>query len=76
MSDESRASESRAPDVDTAFAAAMAAAGLDASDPERVADLRRRVTLLRQGLARLDEIPVAGAESPSVFVAVRAGAGS
>ena len=71
MSDEFRAS-----DVDTAFASAMVAAGLDASDPERVADLRRRVALLRQGLARLDEIPVGGAESPSVFVAVRAGAGS
>ena len=71
MSDEFRAS-----DVDADFAAAMVAAGLDASDPERVADLRRRVALLRQGLARLDEIPVGGAESPSVFVAVRAGAGS
>ena len=69
MSDEFQVS-----DVDTAFAAAMAAVGLDASDPERVADLRRRVGRLRQGLARLVEIPVGGAESPSVFVAVRADA--
>ena len=63
-------------DFDTTFAATAAAVGLDVSDPERAADLQRRVVLLRQGLARLDEIPVAGAESPSVFVPVRADAGA
>ena len=44
--------------------------GLDVSDPERVNDLHRRVSLMRQGLARLYEIDVAGAESPSAFVPV------
>ena len=34
-------------------------------------DLRGRVRLMRQGLERLYEIDVAGAESPSVFVPER-----
>ena len=45
-----------------------AAAGLDTDDADRMRDLERRVALMRQGLARLYEIPVVGAESPSVFV--------
>lgn len=53
---------------DPAFLHAAAAAGLDTADADRMADLQRRVASLRRGLARLDEIPVAGAESPSVFV--------
>ena len=48
-----------------------AAGGLDTSDLERMADLRARVTLMRQGLERLYEIDVSGAESPSVFVPER-----
>ena len=47
------------------------AAGLDTSDAEAMEDLRRRVTMMRQGLARLYEIDVSGAESPSAFVPVR-----
>ena len=47
------------------------AAGLDTSDTEAMADLRRRVTLMREGLARLYEIDVSGAESPAAFVPVR-----
>ena len=54
---------------DDAFRQMAAAAGLDTADAVRMADLQRRVALLRQGLARLNEIDVAGAESPSVFVA-------
>lgn len=46
------------------------AAGLDITDAERMEDLRRRVSLMRQGLARLYEIDVSGAESPSAFVPV------
>ena len=46
-------------------------AGLDVSDPERVNDLVRRVSLMRQGLNRLYEIDIAGAESPSAFVPER-----
>ena len=53
------------------FLQAVAAAGLDAADADRMRDLERRVALMRQGLARLYEIPVAGAESPSVFVPSR-----
>ena len=44
------------------------AAGLDTSNPEKMADLQRRVALMRQGLARIYEIDVSGAESPSAFV--------
>ena len=59
---------------DPAFLHAAAAAGLDTADADRMADLQRRVAALRRGLARLDEIPVAGAESPSVFVPQQAAA--
>ena len=54
-----------------AFLRVAAAQGLDTSDEERMADLRGRVALMRQGLARVYEIDVSGAESPSVFVPVR-----
>ena len=64
--------ESTASAPDPAFLQAAAAAGLDTADADRMADLQRRVALMRQGLARMDEIPVAGAESPSVFVPARA----
>ena len=57
--------------IEQAFLKAAADHGLDTSDTERMADLRRRVALMRQGLARLYEIDVAGAESPSVFVPSR-----
>ena len=57
---------------DPAFLQTAAAAGLDTADPDRMADLQRRVAALQVGLARLDEISVAGAESPSVFVPTRA----
>ena len=57
--------------IEQAFLKAAADNGLDTSDTERMADLRRRVALMRQGLARLYEIDVAGAESPSVFVPAR-----
>ena len=54
-----------------AFLRIAAANGLDTSDQERMADLRGRVSLMRQGLERLYEIDVSGAESPSVFVPER-----
>ena len=54
-----------------AFLRIAAANGLDTSDRERMADLRGRVRLMRQGLERLYEIDVAGVESPSVFVPER-----
>lgn len=57
--------------IEQAFLKAAADNGLDTSDAERMADLRRRVALMRQGLERLYEIDVAGAESPSVFVPAR-----
>ncbi len=57
--------------IEQAFLRAAAENGLDTSDTQRMADLRQRVALMRQGLARLDEIDVAGAESPSVFVPAR-----
>ena len=44
------------------------ALGLDVSDEERAQDLARRVGIMREGLARLYEIDVSGAESPSAFV--------
>ena len=67
MSNETAAPAS-APDPDPAFVHAAAAAGLDTADADRMADLQRRVAALRRGLVRLDEIPVAGTESPSFFV--------
>ena len=54
-----------------AFLRVAAANGLDTSDEERMADLRGRVSLMRQGLQRMYEIDVSGAESPSVFVPER-----
>ena len=54
-----------------AFLRVAQAAGLDTSDTEAMEDLRRRVTMMREGLARLYEIDVSGAESPSAFVPVR-----
>ncbi len=54
-----------------AFLRVAAANGLDTSDKERMADLRGRVSLMRQGLQRVYEIDVSGAESPSVFVPER-----
>ena len=54
-----------------AFLRVAAANGLDTSDQERMADLRSRVALMRQGLARVYEIDVTGAESPSIFIPVR-----
>jgi hypothetical protein len=42
--------------------------GLDVSDEERGKDLVRRVSLMREGLARLYEIDVSGAEAPSAFI--------
>ena len=51
-----------------AFLRVAAANGLDTSDEERMDDLRGRVSLMRQGLARIYEVDVAGSESPSVFV--------
>ncbi len=44
------------------------ALGLDVSDEERAQDLARRVALMREGLARLYEIDVSGAEAPSAFI--------
>ena len=44
------------------------ALGLDVSDEERGQDLARRVALMREGLARLYEIDVSGAEAPSAFI--------
>lgn len=56
---------------ETGFLRVAVAAGLDTSDTEAMADLRRRVNLMREGLSRLYEIDVSGAESPSAFVPVR-----
>ncbi len=55
----------------TGFLRVAEAAGLDTSDAERMADLARRVSLMREGLAPLCEIDVSDAESPSAFVPVR-----
>ena len=44
------------------------ALGLDVSDEERGQDLARRVAMMREGLARLYEIDVSGAEAPSAFI--------
>ena len=59
------------PISETGFLRVVAAAGLDTSDTEAMEDLRRRVGLMREGLSRLYEIDVSGAESPSAFVPVR-----
>ena len=63
--------DSDAPMPDAAFLRIAQAAGLDTSDAGRMADLQRRVALMREGLARVYEIDVSGAESPSAFVPVR-----
>ena len=60
-----------APLSETGFLRVAEAAGLDTSDTEAMEDLRRRVNLMREGLARVYEIDVSGAESPSAFVPVR-----
>ncbi len=60
-----------APLSETGFLRVAEAVGLDTSDTEATEDLRRRVNLMREGLSRLYEIDVSGAESPSVFVPVR-----
>ncbi len=56
---------------ETGFLRVAEAAGLDTSDTEAMENLRRRVNLMREGLSRLYEIDVSGAESPSAFVPVR-----
>ncbi|MCE2499492.1 MAG: hypothetical protein J4G13_01345 [Dehalococcoidia bacterium] len=63
--------DSETPLSETGFLRVAGAAGLDTSDTEAMEDLRRRVTLMREGLSRLYEIDVSGAESPSAFVPVR-----
>ena len=62
---------SNPPAPDAAFLLTAQAAGLDTSDAERMADLQRRVSLMRAGLARVYEIDVSDAESPSAFVPAR-----
>ena len=64
-------SDAENPNDEQAFVRVAAACGLDTSDAERMADLRDRVALMRQGLARVYEIDVSGAESPSISVPVR-----
>ncbi|MCY4556653.1 MAG: hypothetical protein OXF79_09820 [Chloroflexi bacterium] len=60
--------DSDSPGVGEGFLRMAQALGLDVSDEERAQDLARRVGLMREGLARLYEIDVSGAESPSAFV--------
>ena len=55
-------------EYDEGFLRMARAMGLDVSDEERGQDLARRVSLMREGLVRLYEIDVSGAESPSAFV--------
>ena len=59
---------SDSPGLGEGFLRVAQALGLDVSDAERAQDLARRVRLMREGLARLYEIDVSGAESPSAFV--------
>lgn len=59
---------SSSPGIDEGFMRMAQAAGLDVSDDERAEDLARRVAMMRQGLARLYEINVSGAEAPSAFI--------
>ena len=51
------------------FLRVAAGAGLDVSDAERMEDMHRRVTMMRSGLARVFEVDVRNAESPSAFIA-------
>lgn len=60
--------DSSSPGFDEGFQRMARALGLDVSDEERVQDLAGRVAMMRQGLARLYEIDVAGAEAPSAFI--------
>ncbi len=62
------ATGSESPGYGEGFLRMAQALGLDVSDEERTQDLARRVSLMREGLARLYEIDVSGAESPSAFV--------
>ena len=62
------ATGSDSPGFGEGFLRMAQALGLDVSDEERGKDLARRVALMREGLARLYEIDVAGAESPSAFI--------
>lgn len=59
---------SSSPGIDEGFQRMAKALGLDVSDDERAEDLARRVAMMRQGLARLYEIDVSGAEAPSAFI--------
>ena len=59
---------SNSPGFGEGFLRMAQALGLDVSDEERARDLARRVALMREGLSRLDEIDVSGAESPSAFI--------
>ncbi len=70
MSNDAYSADAYSAMTDETFRIVAASYGLDASDAERMSDLQRRVALMRQGLARLNEIDVAGAESPSVFTPV------
>ena len=63
------ATGSDSPGFGEGFLRMAQALGLDVSDEERAQDLARRVSLMREGLARLYEIDVSGAESPSAFIA-------
>ena len=62
------ATDSDSPGFGEGFLRMAQALGLDVSDEERAKDLAGRVALMREGLARLYEIDVSGAESPSAFV--------
>ena len=62
------ATDSDSPGFGEGFLRMAQALGLDVSDDERAQDLARRVALMREGLARLYEIDVSGAESPSAFI--------
>ena len=62
------ATDSGSPGFGEGFLRMAQALGLDVSDEERGQDLARRVALMREGLARLYEIDVSGAESPSAFI--------
>ena len=65
---EQMATGSESPGFGEGFLRMAQALGLDVSDEERAQDLARRVALMREGLARLYEIDVSGAESPSAFI--------
>ena len=62
------ATDSDSPGYGEGFLRMAQALGLEVSDEERAKDLARRVALMREGLARLYEIDVSGAESPSAFI--------